>query len=168
MALKVQRGGASTGEEQATQTKKETTPEQQMVLDMVRLSDEIKDEQDKIAAAAAKHEEIIRDKTAQYVSIKTNLIALLKRKRATELAVEGFDVFIKSKTKTEVPPDKLFDYFKKIKEPNKFFDYVSVKLTDAKKFIGEAVLKEFWIQDTETYADVEIKRQKTEKTKVKK
>ena len=56
MALKVQRGGASTGEEQATQTKKETTPEQQMVLDMVRLSDEIKDEQDKIAAAAAKHE----------------------------------------------------------------------------------------------------------------
>jgi len=140
---------------------------EELAMKLVSLGEVMDNLKDEAAKATAVINAKLAESSAIYTKTQEMLLEQMKKKKVTEFKVGDYTAFAKSKTSTVVPPEALFEYFKKLKKSGDFYKYVSVRVTDAKKFIGEVVLKDFWEQETDHYAGVEVKRDKIVTPKIK-
>ena len=86
---------------------------------------------------------------------------VLKYAEENELStVDGikFEAEIKPKTTTSIPPKRLHDMLTKQKKKAIFFEIIKVQLTEAKKVLGQVMLKPITVSETNKFFKIVVKR----------
>jgi hypothetical protein len=91
-------------------------------------------------------------------NIEKEILKFAEEHKVTTVDGIKFEAEVRGKTTNEIPPKKLHDMLVKQKKKAIFFDLVKVRLTDAKKVLGEVMIKPIMVSTLNKYNKIVVQR----------
>ncbi len=90
--------------------------------------------------------------------IEAVVLKFAEKEKLTKVDGIKFEAEIKPKTTNSIPPKPLHDMLTKQKKKAIFFEIIKVQLTEAKKILGEVLLKPIMVSETNKFHKIVVKR----------
>ena len=94
----------------------------------------------------------------EMATIQTEVLKYAKEHGLKKVDGIQFEAEVKEKRTTSIPPEALHDMLAKQKKKKLFFDIIKVQLTEAKKVLGEVMLKPIVVSELDKFNKIKVLR----------
>jgi hypothetical protein len=115
----------------------------------------------KLAAIAEQQEALMAPVSKEKDALESKIRDFCRERDIAEFTTGTYALSIKPRKTTEIQPDKLFKLVKELGKSNLFFELVKVRITEARKMIGEIHLSKIWDVTVEEWKTVTVKLRKS-------